>query len=147
MACVVWLPPEMQVQGKSLLVSPQVSSTFSQGTPSSSAETRWTSDTDSHAEIPDARLHVEASVRFDEQHAVEAIRSGEKRAHGHDAAHLRAGAPAALVFRSSHLKSSRPRSSASRMKQLDVVMPPLAPGPGGPATAAPDGALMRRIVT
>ena len=52
MACVVRLPPEMQVQGKSLLVSPQVSSTFSQGTPSSSAETRWTSDTDSLPKFP-----------------------------------------------------------------------------------------------
>ena len=49
------------------------------------------------AEVPDARLHVEASVRFDEQHAVEAIRSGEEGAHRHpDAAHLRAGALAAL---------------------------------------------------
>src|SRR5207342_2319204 len=37
------------------------------------------------------------SVRFDEQHAVEAVGSGEERADGHpDAAHFRAGALAAL---------------------------------------------------
>jgi hypothetical protein len=39
-ACVVWLPPDTQLHGRFLDVSPQAISTFSQGMPNISAETR-----------------------------------------------------------------------------------------------------------
>src|SRR4029434_10421218 len=49
---MVWLPPETQLQGRFLDVSPHVISTFSQGTPSISAVTRWQSDQDSVPRLP-----------------------------------------------------------------------------------------------
>ena len=52
MAWVVWLPPETQVHGRFLAELPHVISTFSQGTPSISAVTRWTSCTDSVPRLP-----------------------------------------------------------------------------------------------
>src|SRR5207245_11068417 len=51
-ACVVWLPPDTQLHGRFLDVSPQVMLTFSQGTPSISADTRWQSDHDSVPRLP-----------------------------------------------------------------------------------------------
>ena len=46
MAWIVWLPPLLQVHGRFFAVSPQVTSTFSHGTPRISADTRWQSLTD-----------------------------------------------------------------------------------------------------
>src|SRR5579862_1982353 len=51
-ACVVWLPPETQVQGRFLDVLPQVTSHFSHGTFRISATTRCTSRRDSVPKFP-----------------------------------------------------------------------------------------------
>ena len=51
-ACVVWLPPDTQVQGRGCEVSPQLTTTFSHGRPIISAATRCTSKTDSVPRLP-----------------------------------------------------------------------------------------------
>ena len=51
-ACVVWLPPWLQVEGRYLAVLPQTTSTFSHGMPTISAATRCTSNTDSVPRLP-----------------------------------------------------------------------------------------------
>src|SRR5215510_3253025 len=51
-ACVVWLPPDTQDQGRFLLVSPHVTSHFSHGMPIISAATRLVSLYDSVPRLP-----------------------------------------------------------------------------------------------
>ena len=126
-ACVVWLPTERQVQGRPLLVSPQMTSTFSHGMSRTSAATRAQVDHRMRAEVADAGLHVQLAVGPDRHQAVEADRPGAVRADGDaDAAHLRCRCrcPRAPCARPS-LKSSAPRSSASFTNAL-VTWRPLA---------------------
>ncbi len=51
-ACVVWLPAEMQVHGRFLAVLPHTTSHCSHGTPSISAATRCTSMTECVPRLP-----------------------------------------------------------------------------------------------
>ena len=61
-AWMVWLPSDVQVHGRCLLVSPHTTSTFSHGTPRISAGTRADVDHRVGAEVAGARLHHQPAV-------------------------------------------------------------------------------------
>src|SRR5439155_383771 len=141
-ACVVWLPPDTQLHGRFLEVSPQAISTFSQGTPSISAATRWQSDHDSVPRLPTpvwmymrpSGLTTKSPSKPTEPALYALIATPVPRTFDPRRCPLRA-------LRSSHLKSCAPLSSASLMKQLVVYV--LSPrGFGGPNLAFPAGALI-----
>src|SRR6185437_12328988 len=145
MACVVWLPPETQVHGRFFDVFPHSTSHFSQGTPRTSATTRWTSLMDSVPKlpIPDwiASLPsglITNSPSYPTEPAKKAL---------DDTPTPRTFAPLRLgrAIRSFHLNCSEPRSSASLRKAL--VECPRLPSRGGPNGALPSGAFTFRIST
>src|SRR5438067_8265024 len=122
-ACVVWLPPDTQLHGRFLDVSPQVTSTFSHGMPIISADTRWQSDHDSVPRLPtpvwmDIRpsgLTTKSPSKPTEPALYALIATPVPRTFAPWRWPLRA-------LRSSQLKSCAPLSSASLMKQLVVYV-------------------------
>jgi hypothetical protein len=148
-ACVVWLPPETQDQGRFLLVLPHVSSHFSHGMPTISAATRCVSLIDSVPRLPMPDwMYIRPSGLITKRPSKPT----------EPATNVLTATPTprtfvpwrfpipVVAFRSSHLKSSPPRSSASLMKAL-VACARAPCGDAGPNMALPSGALILLIAT
>ena len=118
-ACVVWLPPDTQLHGRFLDVSPHVRTTFSHGTPIISAATRWQSENDSVPRLPmpvwmyifPSGLMMKRPSKPTDPALYALMATPLPRTLFPARTPLRA-------LRSSHLKSAAPLSSASLTKQL-----------------------------
>src|SRR4029079_19361443 len=121
--CVVWLPPETQLHGRFLDVSPHVMSTLSQGTPIISADTRWQSD---HASVPRLPMPVWMDIRPSGLMTKSPSKPTEPALNAPTATPVpRTFGPCRWPFRSlrsSHLKICAPLSRASFTKQLVVYV-------------------------
>src|ERR1700689_1262736 len=141
MACVVWLPPDGQVQGRLRPVWPQVISHLSHGTPSTSAVTRWQSLTDSVPRLPmpdwiysfPSGLMTNSPSNPTEPPTKQLVATPIPRA----LVPLRLG----CAFRSSHRNASWPLSRASLINAL-VTYRLLPFASGGPIEALPSGILI-----
>src|SRR5215469_3443911 len=145
MACVVWLPPETQVQGRFFDVLPQVTSHFSQGTPRTSATTRCTSRRDSVPKFPMPDWTAMRPSGLMTNRPSYPIDPPTKQLE-------ETPTPRALVplrfgraIRSFHWNCSAPRSNASFKNAL--VQCPRVPFRTGPTGDFPSGRLTRRMST
>ena len=66
MACVVWLPPETQVQGRFFAVLPQVMSHFSHGTPEHLGADAMDVNDRLRSQVADSRLDRDPAVGLDD---------------------------------------------------------------------------------
>src|ERR1700733_14084066 len=141
MACVVWLPPDAQLQGRFLVVLPQVRSTFSQGMPTISAATRCASLKFSVPRLPmPVWMYILPSGRITKSPSYPLEPATKVLLETPTPRTLLPTRLPLFAIRSLHLNLSAPLVSASWRKQL-VGYPRLPFGPGGPNSALLTGAL------